>query len=125
MDYNQRKILFVETINAIKEQEMKDEEFNNLTRNFDVLGQGLWYDNRLIIEQLIKLLQKLFDKDSNSDNVNWWIYETNFGKSHPIVGPNENQLFYINNPEDLFDFINDKYDNLKTCTKEQLDNEPF
>lgn len=125
MTYNQKKDLFVQTIDVIYKQMTQDEEFYNTTRKFDALGYGIQYNNHIIINQLITLLQKLLARNSNTDSVAWWIFETNFGKSQPIIGIDDYNFFFIDKPEDLFDFINHKYDKLKKYNKENLIHEPF
>lgn len=75
------KDLFFETIDIIKRQMIIDDEYcDSLSKVFpDSFIRG--YDNNLIINQLVKMLKFA---TNDTENIEYFIYELDFGKNWTI-----------------------------------------
>lgn len=100
-----KKNIFVETLNVLQQQHEKDDKLSEALKEMDLLSQGFiynWYD---VETQTIKLLKLLTKSSDPNEFIEWWIYETDFGKHNTIVEYNDVE-YNINTPEDLYNFLN-------------------
>lgn len=120
MEQEKNKTVFIDAINAIKEQYKKDNKFLEVTREIDFLGNGLSYNWYNIERVLLKTLQALVGKPDDT-TIEWWVVETDFGASHPNIGPAEGDFLYVlQTPEDLFNYLIDNTNVLKKINKKTL-----
>ena len=101
------KLLFVETINAIKSQYEHDTKCSEAFKLILPNDYTSSYDNHWVINQLIKLLQIEF-KDNHKDSwIEYFIYELDFGKKHKLgyAKTDLGEPINLSTAEYLFDFL--------------------
>lgn len=117
------KKVFLEAIDAIMKQYERDSKFQAATQDIDLLSCGMVYDWYKVEKALINTLQALVGKPDD-DTIEWWIYETDFGNNHPHIGEIKNNfLFVLETPEDLYNYLTDNTDDLKTKKIEKEEKE--
>lgn len=125
IEHQYKKNLFIKTLNDLKKQKEQNDKFYDATRDVDLLGNGFLYNTTLLEDNIIKLLQTLtkYPIEKENDTIEWWVYETNFGQNkYPYISsPNDDNVFYkLLTPENLWDYLNDKFDTLTQVTEEEL-----
>lgn len=125
IEYQYKKNLFIKTLNDLKKQKEQNDKFYDTTRDVDLLGNGFFYNTTLLEDNIIKLLLTLtkYPIEEENDIIEWWVYETNFGqdKYSYISSPNDDNVFYkLLTPENIWDYLNDKFDTLTQVTEEEL-----
>lgn len=134
IEYQYKKNLFIKTLNDLKRQKEINDKFYEATRDVDLLGNGFLYNTTLLEDNILQLLltltkhpiniiKKFPDSKYENNTIEWWVYETNFGQDkYPYISnPNDNNVFYkLLTPENLWDYLNDEFNNLTQVTKEEL-----
>lgn len=134
IEYEYKKYLFIKTLNDLKRQKEINDILYEVTKDVDLLGNGFLYNTTLLEDNMLqllltltkhpfKLIKKFPDSKYENDTIEWWVYETNFGqdKYSYISNPNDNNVFYkLLTPENLWDYLNDEFDNLTQVTEEEL-----
>lgn len=98
------KDLFIKTIKNIQQLVEEQDNFNNILHQIDPeFGGGYIYNKPIQI--LIDLLKILID--DKYDNINYYMWELNFGKDYTdgcITDANDN-IIKLQTPEDLYNLI--------------------
>lgn len=108
---------FVDKINAIKETRELVSKVNKLLREAkDNVRNDFANAASLMItheDDLIETIAIMFE-DRYSNWISWWINECDFGKIHPEVYDNEdNILRVLDSPEALYDFLMEEIKDVK------------
>ena len=96
---------FIEYIDNIEYQfEIDDKYITDLGHVFpNAFTANMMYDNHYILDSLIKLLAETL-KDENGW-IDWYIYETHFGKDTNVVKNENESETIIDSPSKLYDLI--------------------
>lgn len=103
------KELFVETIEKIKQQYEHDLQCSEKLKDIfpNAFTANLMYENHLIMNQLIKLLQVQFNDENEHSWIEYFMWELDFGvknvkfKARDKDGNN----IPLSNSEELYDFL--------------------
>ena len=109
------KELFIKIMNDVELQHKKDESFDNAVKELSVLGDGFLYNYDLVEHHLIDILERVLN---NEEWVTWWMYDTKFGESKPIVGFNDVK-YQLKTSSDLWDFVHENFENLTKISDEE------
>jgi len=105
------KELFVETINTLKKQSDHDRKCSKfLNKVFpDAFGTNLMYDNHILVNQLIKILQVAFNDKNRDSWIEYFIYELDFGAENDRLSVYiKDKKINLSSAENLYDFLVDK-----------------
>lgn len=114
--------LFVSAVTALIEQEKKDNEFADAVKKVDAMASSFKYDNSLLREALINVLESKFLPSSYSfyDAIDWLTNQimpiTDVGKKEyncSVMLDGKRHYYNIMTPEDLYNFIWGEYE--KCC----------
>jgi len=106
--------LFVSAVNALIEQERKDNEFADAVKKVDTMASWVKYDNLLLRNALINVLESKFLPSSSSfyDAIDWLIDQimpiTKVGKEEyncSVILDGKRYYYNIMTPKDLYNFI--------------------
>lgn len=124
LSYNQEnKELFCKAVNAIIEQDKKDEEFSEAVKKVSLFESGFYYNYDKVKASLENVLE-VFLPETSREAVSWLICETmpilpqkpEEGNCSDTVN-DEEWYFFIVTPEDLYEFEWKKYENLTPVKK--------
>ena len=117
--------LFVSAVTALIEQEKKDNKFADAVKKVDAMASSFKYDNSLLREALINVLESKFLPSSSSfyDAIDWLINQimpiTDVGKKKyncSVMLDGKRYYYNIMTPEDLYNFIWGKYEKCSEIT---------
>ena len=128
IEYLHKKNLFIKNLNDLKKQKEINDKFYETTQSIDLLDNGFVYNNRLLEDNIIKLLQLLTKYPIDVNNtIEWWVHEIYFGQNthcyflKPKNKEEDNDIYYkLLTPENLWHYLNDEFDNLIQVTEEEL-----
>lgn len=124
LSYNQEnKELFCKAVNAIIEQDKKDEEFSEAVKKVSLFESGFYYNYDKVKACLENVLD-IFLPETSREAVSWLVSEaTPILPQKPEDGNcsdtvnDEEWYFFIITPEDLYEFEWRKYENLTPVKK--------
>ena len=99
-----KRTLFINLLKALQEQKEKDRDFCSASRKVSLLGEGLHYDNSVLINALINAADNLLPEPEEKW-VNWFYYDSDFGKENLAIKIN-NEKYIPKTPEELYDILN-------------------
>lgn len=102
MNKKETERLFINGLNSIERQYEKDEKFAETIKELNSNGYPFYYDYSAIHDSLLTLLKEIVN--DTEDFVEWFIFDTNFGKENNIAKIN-NEEFIITSPKELYDYI--------------------
>jgi hypothetical protein len=103
------KKLFIESIGAIKKQNDHDNKCSKLLSKIykNCFQANLLYDNNLITNQLIKLLQVDFNDDHNDSWIKYFLWELDFGRKNGNCSAwrKDRSVIDLSNAGKLYDYL--------------------
>jgi len=121
-----KKETFTKAIEAIENQMKFDIKTGEILNEVfpDANPADLVPDNHFLLDALLKVLKVEMDDNYEESWIEWFCFETNFGKENRLQAYDENgQVFELKNAEDLYNFLKSRkknnYKNLKNNNYEK------
>ena len=106
-----KKDVFIKVLNLIQHYQKLENDFCNILE--DMSGGNTYVDAFIYSayqDVILDMLHVLFQIPENDDILEWYIYDTNFGKDCKAeITNSENITVNISNPEDLYNYLIDTY----------------
>lgn len=97
---------FISILNRLKKQDDNDHAFSeHIGLAFPGCHSPIYDNNELWLAVIEALSISLNDK---YEYINWWIYETQFGKNDLGVYDNDGEEHFLHNPGELYDYLQTK-----------------